>query len=125
MGSRAAFQNRSSSSTTGRPRTSPSRLARVDLPAAPGPRMTTRFRLPSCRKWQGDVAVAAVEAGHPRTTGLPPASARPNRRIAEILYVLVPVGRGRSPGDCYAIGIEALGDPGRFIRWRRPPDGYE
>src|SRR6266481_8181852 len=45
-----ARQKSLSSSITGRPVTSPKRMARVDLPDAPGPKMSTRFTLSSALK---------------------------------------------------------------------------
>src|SRR5215813_2619039 len=43
VAARPGRQKSLSSSITGRPVISPRRAARVDLPAAPGPTMTTRF----------------------------------------------------------------------------------
>jgi len=51
-----------STSITGSPVISPKRLARVDLPDAPRPMMTTRFILPSLRKFQSGTTVADCHA---------------------------------------------------------------
>jgi hypothetical protein len=53
-----------SSSITGNLVILPKRLARVDLPAAPRPRMTTRFMVFSLLRWSGRVPASSTCPGY-------------------------------------------------------------